>query len=169
MIPSRERLLWFFGTATIAAACLGFILVPSSGRYSEALGQLNDARAARGVAERQGVAFATIEASRAEIAKESELLNGYFTSKDTAVPFLAGLDALAASNGLAPPDVTLPQDIAAGPRLVPLTLSVSGPLANALAFTEQLTARKPIIAVDSVEITGGPTVTLTLHAQTTWR
>jgi hypothetical protein len=169
MNPTRERLLWFFGTALVAAACLGFVLVPASGRYAEARAQLNDARVSRSIAERQGEAFATFEASRAEIAKQSELLDGYFITKDSAVGFLASLDALAAGHGLNAPDVTLPSDVGTGPRLVPLTVTVRGPLSGILAFSEQLTARKPIVSIESLEIVGKPTLTLTLHVQTAWQ
>jgi hypothetical protein len=168
MSPARERPLWFFGAAAVAAASLGLVLIPAPGHLSRLQESLNDARAKKEIALRQGATFAALEETRKGLEQQRAELDQHFVSTDTAVTFLSELDTLAAETGVSA-DVQFTQEPEAGVRKVPLTVTVGGPLSDRLNFLERITARTPAVVVDSVEIASSPQPALIVHAQVAWR
>lgn len=168
MNPSRERLLWFFGAAAVAAVSLGLVLIPAPTRLNQGREDLTDARAKKEIALRQGATFTAVEETRKTLNQQQVELDRYFGSTEGAVAFLTGLDGLAGETGVTT-EVNFAQEPTAGVRKIPLTLTVTGPLPSRLTFLERLTARLPVTMVDSVDLSGGGTATLTIHAQVAWR
>lgn len=168
MNPARERPLWFFGAAAVTAAGIGLVLIPAPGHFSRLQESLNDARAKKEIALRQGATFAALEETRKVLAQQRVELDQHFVSTDSAVTFLSELDTLAAGTGVTA-DVQFAQEPEAGVRKIPLTVTVAGPLPARLELLERITARIPTVVVDSVEIVDSPQPALIIHAQVAWR